>query len=967
MKRIGLVRGSVAALLLLPGISLALGLGDVHLNSALNAPLDAEIELVNATPEDLATLDAKLASKETFARYGLEWPPFMASVTVTRDRGANGSQVLRIKSAETVTEPFLTLLIEATWARGRLVREYTVLLDPPVFAPNSVTPAQVAPPVSAPESTAAGEIRRPAPQEAPGAAPPPVAFGGGDSYEVQRGDSLSAIARRLSASTGARTDQLMVSIFRGNPSAFEGDMNRLRAGAVLRVPGSDEIAAVSPSEARAEVSRVAGAWAASAGSSNAGRLRLVPPSDSAAAGSGGDNSAEVAALENRVRELEGQLTESKRMLELRNTELADLQAKLAASQQAAAQPAQTVPPAPVETTPAPAPEASATPETTAEATPEAAAPAEEPAPTAEPQPTTPPETTTPVAAEETGAEPSLVDTLIEKWYLIAGVIALIVLGLVFAKSRGKRKSAEFDDRLGRLAEQGEDRLSEPVVSISDTGRMQAPPMAAAAVPDDILVEESGTHRALQETQDIPLAPTVRTDETISSETAVNLDQGDPLAEADFHMAYGLYDQAADLVRIAIQREPHRRDLKLKLLEVFFVWGNKEQFIATARELSDTRAGAEQGEWEKIVIMGKQIAPEDPMFADGGAGGAVGVDLNLEAGGSGRVDFDPFDVSARMDVTGGGTPDAVDLDLGSALRDPDATGEGLALPDRENSGQTTREMTVKMTPAGSEAPTVEQPALRPLDEPTIREKVDNAMRRKLSSEQTAELALDDLGLELGSLEQTDSSLGLKPVGGPANGPDANAPTMVAGLDENSQRLLRAAAARQAGNGNGNPEDSLTEHGASGTWFLTERELGGDVDLTKGRSIDPSSTAAMSRLDLPDEGFDISSTSRLAAIDRNNLDFPVEPTREQPAMGGRKVDLDLGGGGTIEVPGAVTEELAVPDLEPVTLSEVGTKLDLARAYVDMGDPDGARNILNEVLSEGSASQKQEAQRLLESLPG
>ena len=121
MMRIGLVRG-LLALLLLPGISHALGLGDVHLNSPLNAPLDAEIELVNATPEDLATLDAKLASKDTFARYGLDWPPFMASITVTRDRSANGSQVLRVKSTDTVTEPFLTLLIEASWARGRLVR-----------------------------------------------------------------------------------------------------------------------------------------------------------------------------------------------------------------------------------------------------------------------------------------------------------------------------------------------------------------------------------------------------------------------------------------------------------------------------------------------------------------------------------------------------------------------------------------------------------------------------------------------------------------------------------------------------------------------------------------------------------------------------------------------------------------------------------------------------------------------------
>ena len=131
------------------------------------------------------------------------------------------------------------------------------------------------------------------------------------------------------------------------------------------------------------------------------------------------------------------------------------------------------------------------------------------------------------------------------------------------------------------------------------------------------------------------------DETISSETAINLDQGDPLAEADFHMAYGLYDQAADLIRIAISREPERRDLKLKLLEVFFVWGNKEQFLQTARELAETRADAAPGEWEKILIMGKQLAPEDPLFSGSGAvsgAAAGGVDLDLE-GGQSRVDFD----------------------------------------------------------------------------------------------------------------------------------------------------------------------------------------------------------------------------------------------------------------------------------------------------------------------------------------
>src|SRR3569832_1987449 len=267
MMRIGLVRDLVA-LLLLPGISHALGLGDVHLNSPLNAPLEAETELVNATAEDLATLDAKLASKETFARYGLEWPPFMASITVTRDRSANGSQVLRVKSQDTVTEPFLTLLIEATWARGRLVREYTVLLDPPVFAPNNVAAAPVAPAAQVP-SQSSGQISRPAPQEAPSAAP--VAAGGGDSYEVRRGDSLSAIARRLSASSGARTDQLMVGIYRNNGTAFEGDMNKLRAGSVLRIPGGEELAAISPSEASSEVRRLAGSWASGSSASGPGR------------------------------------------------------------------------------------------------------------------------------------------------------------------------------------------------------------------------------------------------------------------------------------------------------------------------------------------------------------------------------------------------------------------------------------------------------------------------------------------------------------------------------------------------------------------------------------------------------------------------------------------------------------------------------------------------------------------------
>src|SRR6185369_10266996 len=186
-----------------------------------------------------------------------------------------------------------------------------------------------------------------------------------------------------------------------------------------------------------------------------------------------------------------------------------------------------------------------------------------------------------------------------------------------------------------------------------------------------VVEESGTHERPRFSGGNDFTPAtaprnVNSDETISSDTAINLDQGDPLAEADFHMAYGLYDQAADLVRIAIQREPNRRDLKLKLLEVFFVWGNKEQFLQTARELAETRERAQSGEWEKIVIMGKQLAPEDPLFAGGAPSGGTlgGVDLDLE-GGQSRVDFDLLGEPVQA-----ASGDGLDLDIGSALGEAD---------------------------------------------------------------------------------------------------------------------------------------------------------------------------------------------------------------------------------------------------------------------------------------------------------
>ena len=168
-----LIRISLACLFMLSSEVWALGLGEVRLNSALNEPLRAEIELLAASSEELAGLTVALASQETFERYGIDRPFYLQDLTfeIVRSGTAEGNYV-RVRSRSPITEPFLTFLVEATWPRGRLLREYTVLLDPPTFAP-PVTQSQ--PAVSAPTRTTptdSGRIERQAPPPQPAAQTP---------------------------------------------------------------------------------------------------------------------------------------------------------------------------------------------------------------------------------------------------------------------------------------------------------------------------------------------------------------------------------------------------------------------------------------------------------------------------------------------------------------------------------------------------------------------------------------------------------------------------------------------------------------------------------------------------------------------------------------------------------------------------------------------------------------------------
>jgi len=1021
----------VLALALVSTGANSLGLGDIKLNSYLNERLDAEIRVSLSGADELNTLRVEIAPRAEFDRVGIDRPLFLDGLDFVVERTSGDSAIIRVTSDQPMVEPFVTFLIEARWSGGRLLREYTVLLDPPLFLPTPEPPAVDAP-VPARDSAASGMVQRPAPTPAPRVAPQPTVSPPGVYGPVRRAETLWSIAQEVRPDPGISVNQMMVALFNANPDAFDGNINRMRAGARLRVPSRDEILGTSPAQATAEVRsqntrwrsstpRAAGAVAAgsapSATTSDEPRLELVPPEDvdtGAAAAAGAPLASEQAALNqellNAVQSLRSELEETRQAIGIKDAEIAALQERLAlidGGQAVAPELEAEFDPDSVDRAIAEA-EAEAAVEAAAEgiegAVEEEAAgtPVVEAAPPATPAPIQ-----TPPPAQVSGSPQGGLFSSI--WVWIAGFAALLA-ALFFVWK--KRQEAETEEAFEAWEAPAEPIKPEPVshaetspaILVEEQTHPGTEARAAAGVAADAGLDFDVTEAAVpaakaepepepepepqEAARPAPVDEPTGTDyqypfeDTIAGATGINLQQSDPLAEADFHMAYGLYDQAADLIRKASGREPDRVDLRLKMLDILFVWGKGDEFVSEAKALQDL-GSAEASEWSRVAIMGRQIAPEQGLFEEQG-GGHAAVDVALTEDGEGKPDIDLAGSSDDLDLDfGAGKPgeadqsdDALDFDIGATGEMPapapwDATQEREVMPDA------TAEMEIEDLGLDVNLEDLEESTRGPdeldlegtgMTEIIVRDDDSRFTDSVSDTEVLKDFEHGDTGvldegsgdtevLEKPSVDEDDET-GITEMLETAEDM-ANDVSGAYSVEELEERKLDEVTREMA---------QLSEDGEGDTGGTSEMEVP-DIE-TEG------DTAEVEALEEPEDG-DLDLEDITAALGRD-----LEQTAEMPVAGATAdadtLIADIFGDedetrvaprsdvlGDREDDAAATREMPQIENPDVTLSEVGTKLDLARAYIDMGDPDGARSILDEVMEEGDEGQQGEARDLLDGL--
>lgn len=585
----------------------ALGVGEIDLKSALNQPFDAEIDLLSARGEDLKTIDVSLAPNAAFEKVGIDRQPILSQLVFRIAKRSDGTPYIKVTSSQPIKEPFLDFIVAVQWPAGQLLREYTVLLDPPVLTREEPGP-QTAPVT---QSEPAPRVTTPAPREAAPATTPPPAAAARDGLEygpTRRTDTLWSIAEQVRPDESVSIPQTMMALLKSNPDAFyNGNINDLKAGYVLRIDDPRLLTEMSRSAAERESRRQYQEWlarkqgttdvaerpvgsvpardtaAAGQAADQGPRLRLTAPTEeelaameaAGTASSGAEQltgveelreelaltaesadraSAENTELREQVAALEQQIAEMQRLLTLKDDTLTRLQAQGR----------------------------------------DQAATAGDDAPR--------------------GGEPELLDSPVVLSIGLVILLGIATLGWLIYRRR-------------------------QLQAISSDTMAFAPAPVAAAARGDTAVDRYDEGAA-------EISDFTATETGISAE----IDDIDVISEADVYLAYQRYSQAENLIRGAIEQNPERLDLKLKLLEIYFAAQDKERFIAQAEALHEAVGGAagENSEtWLRATTLGQEMAPEHPLFG-GEADRTPEIEEDQDQGTTPELFEDTLDTAASED-------------------------------------------------------------------------------------------------------------------------------------------------------------------------------------------------------------------------------------------------------------------------------------------------------------------------------
>ncbi|WP_078119434.1 FimV/HubP family polar landmark protein [Thiosocius teredinicola] len=1032
----------------------ALGLGELSSKSTLNQNFNGDISLLSVNPEELDGVRVRLADEDAFARAGIERPFYLTLLRFEPTMTKRGKAVVKVTSDFPIREPFLNFLVEVNWPKGRLMREYTVLLDPPTTTKRrppaiaQTTKSKAAAPAPKPAAKPAKPSAAATTSQAP--TPSPASTEGFEYGPVQENDTVWGIARKT-LPAGVSMEQMMMALYKANPQAFvRNDINLLRKGRILRVPSVAEIKEMSRQEARdayreqqdqwlarrneklqeaaaeeqaeadakeaaTEEGADAKAAAAESESDASDQLRIATarPQGEGEAGAGDDDATattsdelsarllaarenaetsrqEAESLRGQVDDLKDRLSDMQKLLSLKDEQLAQLQDQITTGDGAA--PATEETPAteamaegeaaPGEETAAEAGDAldavmadakdavegvadtvadgmpsevkiediapQVDPDTIVESTSDEA-PAEAPvasevdlsAPIQDVPPQVDPDAVVAAAGEgeaapaetemgqeivigdeppataseelviDTGSEPapaeetaaasetpgevvvadvpveptpapdaaagdsdSIMAMVQDNMIPIAGggVVLLGLLGWMVARGRKKDDGKEL---LAAGAAAGAATAAAPVADADITGLEEED--AEDELPDSSFLDEFS-----------PSEMNALQDET---------GEVDPVSEADVYIAYGRYQQAEELLKQAMNREPERLALKHKLLEVHYATRNTAAFGALAEEMVAAGQDAvDEHAWMRAQDMGRELDPNNPLFANKGGDSAAPAAAAAGAAASASIAAVHRSESVDDDTLSLGD---LDLNMSSdADQDPDITdtfeppSEVSIMLDLDDEDDTTAVM---------EAPTSEIPESISLDE------LDDDL--KFSPDKGVESVA---ALESGEDNITDS------------------------LDLDSMMADAEAAI--------DSEESMMNADSD----FSADELQAQLD-------------ELSDLSVLDSGLDEPPPAGLGLVEEDKGEKPQgldEPISLDTAFDADESSADQ------ETDTLELDEISGPgELEGE--DEVTTKLDLARAYVDMGDQDGARSILEEVVAEGNDNQRDDAEKLLAEL--